>query len=82
MDQKDEVTFTHSTVLSKDGRPYVSVRFERGEDEAEGGVPACSIVSSKGFTGEEVAGLEAYLRQNAKEILRSAKNISGILHWF
>lgn len=82
MSQKDEVTFTHSTVLSKEGKPFVSVRFERGSDVAEGSVPACRIVSSEGFTDEELSGLEQYLERNAREILRSAKNISGIMHWF
>lgn len=82
MEQKDEVTFTHSSLLSKEGKPYVSVRFERGEDMAEGSVPACVIVTSSGFSKEEVVQLEGYLKQNARDILKSAKNITGIMNWF
>lgn len=82
MGQQDEVTFTHSSILSREGKPYVSVRFERGSDMAEGGVPSCSITESKGFSREEVLQLEEYLKENARDILKSAKNISGIMNWF
>lgn len=82
MNPKEEVRMTHSSVLSKDGDPYVSVRFERGNDVAEGSVPACRITKNEGFSAEEVLGLEGYLEQNAREILRRAKDISGLRHWF
>lgn len=82
MNKEEEVRMTHSSILSKDGKPYVSIRFERGEDVAEGSVPACKITRNKGFSQEEVLGLEGYLELNAKEILRKAKDISGIHHWF
>ncbi len=82
MKYEEELRFTHSAVLAKDGKPYVSVRFERGEDVAEGSVPLCKIERNHGFSEEEVLGLEGYLEVNAKEIFRKAKDISGIQHWF
>lgn len=82
MNYEEEVRMTHSAVLAKDGKPYVSVRFERGKDMAEGSVPACKIVKNNGFTQEEILGLEGYLEMNARDILRKAKDISGIRHWF
>ena len=82
MDHKEEMRMTHSSVLSKGGQPYVSVRFERGTDIAEGSVPACKITKSQGFSGQELLGLEGYLEQSAKDILKKAKDISGIMNWF
>lgn len=82
MKYEEEIRMTHSSVLSKGGKPYVSVRFERGSDMAEGSVPACKIEKSSGFTKEEIMGLEGYLELSAREILRKAKDISGIRHWF
>lgn len=82
MHPDEEIRFTHSALLSKNNKPYVSVRFERGKDVAEGSVPECKIERNQGFSREEVLGLEGYLELNAKEILRKAKDISGIRHWF
>lgn len=81
MKNEEEICMTYSSVLSKEGKPYVSVRFERGRDMAEGSVPVCHIEKSSGFTKEEIMGLEGYLELNAREILRKAKDISGIRHW-
>lgn len=77
-----EIKLTHSGILSKNGKPMVSVRFERGSDFAEGSVPECIIINKQGFTSEEICGLESYMKENAKELLRMAKDISGIKHWF
>ena len=82
MNRDEELKFTHSAILAKDGKPFVSVRFERGRDVAEGSVPACLITKNTGFSEEEILGLESYLKENAREILRNAKDISGIKNWF
>lgn len=82
MSSSEEVKCTHSTVLSKDGKPFVSVLFERGEAKAEGLVPDCTIVKSNGFSSEEIEQLETYLREHRKEIIEGAKKISSFKHWF
>ena len=80
MERQSELTCTHSTVLSKNGKPFVSVMFERGKDRAEGTVPDCVITRNTGFTEEEVEELEDYMEAQRKEIIESAKRISDIRH--
>lgn len=72
----------YSSVLSKNGKPFVSVLFERGQDKAEGTVPDCVILRNEGFTEEEVQYLEDYLEEHRKEIIEGAKKISSFKHWF
>lgn len=81
MSDKD-VNFMYSSVVAKDGKPYISVMFERGCDCAEGSVPDCRISKNKGFSKEEVEHLEGYLQEHKKEIIQNAKNITGVRHWF
>jgi len=78
----EEIKLTHSGILSLHGQPCVSVRFERGEDFAEGNVPEAKIIKSSGFNEMEVKELEHYLSENARDLLVRAKEISGIKHWF
>ena len=73
-----ELKMTHSTVLSRDGRPFVAVMIERGKDVAEGTIPECRITRNNGFSSEEVAELEAYLEEHRKEIIEAAKGISSL----
>ena len=79
---KDEIKLTHSGILSSKGEPFMSVRFDRGNDFAEGSVPSGKITKSSGFTDEEIANLETYLQENSTNLMARAKKISGILHWF
>lgn len=81
MQNMEDVRLTHSGILSKGGKPYVSVRFERGGDYAEGCVPDCKILKYEGFNEGEARGLEIYLGENAKELLRRAKDISNVMNW-
>ncbi len=81
MSDKD-VNFTYSSVVAKDGKPYISVMFERDSDRAEGSLPDCRISKNKGFSDEEVEQLEGYLLEHKQEIIQNAKNLSGVRHWF
>ena len=76
----DEMKLTYSTVLEVDGKKAVSVRFERGDDVAEGMLPDGRIMKSNGFSEEEVSGLESYLKGNSDELMDAAKKISGLKH--
>ena len=83
MEQKsEEMKMTYSSVISNDGQPCVSVRFDRDGDFAECIVPGGTILQSEGFTEEERAGLIGYLKMNQKEIIQMSKKISGIRNWF
>jgi hypothetical protein len=76
----NEMKLTYSAVVTADGGPMVSVCFERGSDTAEGKLPDCRILSSTGFTAEEVTALEEYLQGNKDDLMETARKISGIKH--
>ncbi len=82
MQQDEEVKMTYSKVLTKDGKPYISVSFERGSDFAEGSIPSCKIHKHQGFQSEEIDHLEHYLAENKYDIIEMAKSISNTLHMF
>lgn len=82
----EAITMTYSSLLMKDGKKSICVRFERnhstGMDYAEATLPNSAITKQQGFSEEEVAQLELYLRANRDEILKNAKQITGFMHWF
>lgn len=77
-----KLKITHSSVLNKQGKPFVSVMIEREQDCAEGSVPDCTITKSRGFDEEEIGELEEYLRSHGQEIIDEAKKITGFMKWF
>lgn len=82
----ESITMTYSSLLMKDGKKAICVRFERnnecGFDYAEATLPNSAITKQQGFSEEEVAQLELYLRANRDEILKNAKQITGFMNWF
>lgn len=77
---EEELTFTYSGMLSKNGKKVVSVRFERnnGKDYADGLLPDCMIEKQSGFTDAEIEQLEVYLMENSDEIIKKAKEMSKL----
>ncbi|MCR5793637.1 MAG: hypothetical protein K6G65_10750 [Lachnospiraceae bacterium] len=86
MNQNDNMTMTYSSIVAKDGKPKVCVRFERKSehklDFAEGILPECEMTSHLGFTKEELVQLKRYLVHHKKEILMKSKDISNIVRYF
>lgn len=76
--KSDEMKCTYSAVVSKDGKPMISILFERGKDSAEGVIPSCDIVKSNGFSGEEIEALEEYMKANKSDFIEKAKKITNI----
>lgn len=84
---QEELTMTQTGFLtSKTGKRFIRVEFLRkgngGFDTAEGIIPGYKIVKQKGFSEDEVACLEFYLKHNKEEFLARAKELSNPLHWF
>ena len=84
--QNDGITMTYSAIVrDKDNKKIVRVSFERigtlGKEIAEGLIPECIITNQKGFSAEEVKGLEEYLKANYEDIMDKAKIISNPLKW-
>lgn len=71
-----EMRMTCSGILRKNGEKIIYVRFERGEDYAEGSIPAARLISQRGFTPEEAAQLENYLSEHKFEIIEQAKTVN------
>lgn len=64
-----------SPICMKDGEKYAFVSFTDGKRTAEGKIPACKIMSSNGFTEEEVAQLEDYMKNELAKLKRMAAGI-------
>ena len=80
------MTMTYSAIVrDKSNKKIVRVKFERDNygisEDAEGLLPECKIISQNGYSTEEVAGLEEYLRGNLEDIMAKAKVISNPLKW-
>lgn len=80
--ENDEVKFTYSGVLMKDGKKTVCVRFERGESDcAEGRIPQCRIEKQQGFSSTEIEQMETYLVNEQMNIINKAKELNNIMKW-
>ena len=86
MNAEEELTFTYSGVIQRNNHNAVCVRFERKKEGrieyAEGVVPDGRIEKQEGFSGEEIEGLEAYLKEHSEEIKKNAKALNQIKNWF
>ena len=82
----DGMKMTYSAVLKdKTGKSFIRVDFERKNgsviEVAEGVLPDAKIVRQNGYSKEEIASLEEYLKEKSKDIIAKAKVISNPLKW-
>lgn len=83
MQKKDEeLKLTYSCILTRGKEKIVRVTFEGKDAFAEGIVPDGKIEKQQGFTKEEIEQLESYLKTQEKDIMKKAKGITGLNHWF
>lgn len=71
----NEMNMLVSPVCAKDGKQYAFVSFSDEKRSAEGKIPDCKIVSSYGFTEEEVEQLEDYMRRELTQLKKMASGI-------
>lgn len=71
----NEINLSVSPVCEKEGKKCAYVSFSDGERIADGIIPDCKIISSKGFTEEEVEQLEAYMQSELAKLKRMAAGI-------
>lgn len=67
-----------SGISEKDGKKVAYIMFEDDIRSAEGIIPECSITSNNGFTDDEVAQLEDYMKENLAMLKRQAAGINPI----
>lgn len=77
-ENNDVLNMQVSLACKKDGQKVVYVSFSDNTRMAEGEIPSCKITTNRGFTPEEVANLENYLRENMDELNRTAAGIDPI----
>ena len=71
-----EMKMSVSSIVNSNGKREIYVLFTQGECSAEGRLSDYKMISSRGFTAQETAALETYMRQETNTILRMAKNIN------
>ena len=72
----DELKMSVSPICVKDGNRYAFVNFADGKRTAEGKIPDCKIISNKGFSAEEVAQLEEYMKKELSNLKQMAAGIN------
>ncbi len=82
----NDIKMTYSAILrDKDNKKLIRVQFERMRNSvsevAEGILPDGKIVRQNGYSQDEIAQLEDYLKANNEEIFTKAKLISNPLKW-
>ena len=76
MKESDELTMQVSPICRKDGKKVAYVTFKDTTRSAEGIIPACMIIKNKGFTEDEVIGLEVYMKGNLEELKKMAASVN------
>ncbi len=77
-ERSGELNMQVSSFFRKEGNKTAYVTFSDKKRQAEGEIPSCRIISSAGFTEEEVAGLELYMKQNLDMLSNMAATIDPI----
>ena len=59
-----------------ENRKYAFVTFDAGKKSAEGKIPDCTIIRSKGFSDDEIHDLEQYMMSDLDTIWDAAKGVN------
>lgn len=78
LDEKNEQSMrvAVSAICEKNGEKLAYVTFTSGNCEAEGVIPECKITKNKGFSDEEKAGLELYMKSDLKRLKKMAAGVN------
>lgn len=77
MSSSDELTMSVSPICQKDGKKVAYVSFLDKNRSAEGIIPACMIIKNKGFSDEEVLGLESYMKSQLDTLKKMAASVNA-----
>lgn len=72
----DAMNMTVSGIFNKNGKKVISVLFSDGSRSAEGTIPEGKIHINQGFSEEEIAALEFYLKTEQDSIVEMAKKVN------
>ncbi len=65
-----------SSICRIDGRKKAYVNFSGGKRTAEGLIPDCKITKNNGFSKEEVAALEEYMKKELETLKKMAAEVN------
>ncbi len=65
-----------SGVFEKDGKQLAYVSFRDGERTAEGIIPDCVVSKNNGFTEDEKASLEQYMKDDLANLKKAASKVN------
>lgn len=74
----EDVTMQVSGICRKDGGKYAHVTFSCEGKYARGTIPDCRITEHEGFTEEEAAQLELFMKMNLAMLKRQAAAINPL----
>ena len=74
----ENVKMSVSSVVKKNGQKHIYVQFAEDDKIAEATLPDKKIIYNEGFSEEEIAVLETYIRSEENTIVEMAKNINPI----
>ena len=73
-----EMEMSVSPIVRKGNQKYIYVMFREGNRFAEGRLPEGKILSNQGFSEEETAALELYLKSDQGRIAEMAKYVNAM----
>ena len=60
----EEMKMTYTSVVTKDNKPMISLRFERGSDVCEGVVPECSWARTENTRSSGAGRIRSAIMKN------------------
>ncbi len=79
--QEDTLNLSVSQVFHKNGKKYAFVSFDGAGRHAEGRIPDCTLTVNEGFSSEEAAQLEQYMKKELSRLKKMAAGVN-VLHAF
>lgn len=76
MNTSDELTMSVSPICKVDNKKVAYVSFSDKSREAEGVIPECKITQNTGFSEEEIAALEIYMKANLDTLKKMAVSVN------
>ena len=76
MHMSEELRMSVSSMTRTKDSKAVYILFTDGEKSAELTLPECKVISNKGFTDEEIAGLKYYISSDRETIYAMAKKVN------
>jgi len=73
-----EMEMSVSPIVRKGNQKYIYVMFREGARTAEGRLPDGKIISNQGFSEDETAALELYLKSDKDRIVAMAKKVNAM----